>query len=34
LWLRFNLVNLHTHEEHMRELADLLYETARAMTAG
>jgi hypothetical protein len=33
LWLRFNLVNLHTREEHIRDLADLLYETARAMTA-
>jgi aromatic-L-amino-acid decarboxylase len=33
LWLRFNLVNLHTREEHMRDLADLLHETAQAMTA-
>src|SRR5262245_38110569 len=28
-WLRFNLVNLHTREEHIRRLADLLDRTAR-----
>jgi aromatic-L-amino-acid decarboxylase len=28
-WLRFNLVNLHTREEHIRRLVDLLDETAR-----
>jgi aromatic-L-amino-acid/L-tryptophan decarboxylase len=28
-WLRFNLVNLHTREEHIRRLADLLGEIAR-----
>lgn len=33
LWLRFNLVNLHTREEHIRRLADLLHETAQTMTA-
>jgi aromatic-L-amino-acid decarboxylase len=29
LWLRFNLVNLYTREEHIRCLVDLLAETAR-----
>jgi aromatic-L-amino-acid decarboxylase len=29
-WLRFNLVNLHTREEHIRHLADLVGEAARA----
>ena len=28
IWLRFNLVNLHTREEHIRRLADLLLRTA------
>jgi glutamate/tyrosine decarboxylase-like PLP-dependent enzyme len=28
-WLRFNMVNLHTREEHVRRLADLLDRTAR-----
>jgi aromatic-L-amino-acid decarboxylase len=30
-WLRFNLVNLHTREEHIRRLVDLLDETARGL---
>jgi aromatic-L-amino-acid decarboxylase len=29
-WLRFNLVNLHTREEHIRHLAEFLNEAARA----
>ncbi|HKB03294.1 MAG TPA: pyridoxal-dependent decarboxylase [Gemmataceae bacterium] len=28
-WLRFNLVNLHTREEHIRRLADLIDQTVR-----
>jgi aromatic-L-amino-acid decarboxylase len=31
-WLRFNLVNLHTREEHIRRLVDLLDETARGVS--
>jgi aromatic-L-amino-acid decarboxylase len=31
IWLRFNLVNLHTREEHIRRLVDLLDETARGL---
>jgi aromatic-L-amino-acid decarboxylase len=31
-WLRFNMVNLHTRKEHVRRLADLLEETARALS--
>ena len=31
-WLRFNLVNLHTREEHIERLADLVNRTARAIT--
>jgi glutamate/tyrosine decarboxylase-like PLP-dependent enzyme len=31
-WLRFNLVNLHTREEHIRRLVDLLDETARGLS--
>lgn len=31
LWLRFNLVNLHTREEHIRTLANLLHEMAQVM---
>jgi aromatic-L-amino-acid decarboxylase len=31
-WLRFNMVNLHTREEHVRRLADLLDETARGLS--
>jgi aromatic-L-amino-acid decarboxylase len=30
-WLRFNLVNLHTREEHIRRLVDLLDQTARSL---
>jgi aromatic-L-amino-acid decarboxylase len=30
-WLRFNLVNLHTREEHIQHLADLVNRTARAI---
>jgi aromatic-L-amino-acid decarboxylase len=30
-WLRFNLVNLHTREDHIRGLVDLLDETARGL---
>jgi aromatic-L-amino-acid/L-tryptophan decarboxylase len=30
-WLRFNLVNLHTREEHIHRLVDLLDETARTL---
>ncbi len=33
-WLRFNLVNLHTREEHVRLLADLLDTTARELGRG
>jgi aromatic-L-amino-acid decarboxylase len=29
IWMRFNLVNLHTREEHIRSLVDLLERTAR-----
>jgi glutamate/tyrosine decarboxylase-like PLP-dependent enzyme len=29
-WLRFNMVNLHTREHHIRKLAAVLEETARA----
>jgi hypothetical protein len=28
-WLRFNMVNLHTREEHIRRLVDLLDRAAR-----
>jgi hypothetical protein len=28
-WLRFNLVNLHTREEHIHRLADVTGQTAR-----
>jgi aromatic-L-amino-acid decarboxylase len=31
-WLRFNLVNLHTRESHIRHLADLVIETARSVS--
>jgi aromatic-L-amino-acid decarboxylase len=31
-WLRFNLVNLHTREVHIRHLVDLLDETARGLS--
>ena len=31
-WLRFNLVNLHTREEHIHRLADLVNRTARAIS--
>jgi aromatic-L-amino-acid decarboxylase len=31
-WLRFNLVNLHTREEHIRRLVDLLGGTARGLS--
>jgi aromatic-L-amino-acid decarboxylase len=31
-WLRFNMVNLHTREEHIRHLVDLLDKTARELT--
>jgi aromatic-L-amino-acid decarboxylase len=30
-WLRFNLVNLHTREEHIHRLAELLHETAQGL---
>ena len=30
-WMRFNLVNLHTREHHIRRLADLVVETARSV---
>src|SRR5262249_12100008 len=33
-WLRFNMVNLHTREEHIRRLVDLVHESARALTPG
>src|SRR5205807_2592852 len=33
-WLRFNMVNLHTREEHVRQLVDLLDRTARGAKAG
>jgi hypothetical protein len=32
-WLRFNMVNLHTREGHVRALADRLEETARRLTS-
>lgn len=32
-WLRFNLVNLHTREHHIRFLADLLTETAKNLSS-
>jgi aromatic-L-amino-acid decarboxylase len=32
-WLRFNIVNLYTREEHIRRLVDLLHESARGLTA-
>ena len=31
-WLRFNLVNLHTREEHIHRLAALVDRTARALS--
>lgn len=31
IWMRFNMVNLHTRERHMHELAELLSETARTV---
>jgi glutamate/tyrosine decarboxylase-like PLP-dependent enzyme len=31
-WLRFNLVNLHTREEHIHRLADVVEQTARRLT--
>jgi glutamate/tyrosine decarboxylase-like PLP-dependent enzyme len=31
-WLRFNLVNLHTREEHIHRLADVVNRNARAIT--
>jgi aromatic-L-amino-acid decarboxylase len=31
-WLRFNMVNLHTREEHIQQLADLLEDTAKRVT--
>ena len=31
-WLRFNLVNLHTREAHIRSLVDLLRESVRGLT--
>ncbi len=30
-WLRFNMVNLYTREHHVRELAELVVETARRL---
>jgi glutamate/tyrosine decarboxylase-like PLP-dependent enzyme len=33
-WLRFNLVNLHTREEHIHRLADVVNRTARAIILG
>ena len=33
-WLRFNLVNLHTREEHIHRLADLVDGTARVVSEG
>jgi glutamate/tyrosine decarboxylase-like PLP-dependent enzyme len=30
-WLRFNLVNLHTREEHIRRLVDLIDETSQGL---
>jgi aromatic-L-amino-acid decarboxylase len=33
-WLRFNMVNLHTREKHVRKLADLLDQTARDLKPG
>jgi aromatic-L-amino-acid/L-tryptophan decarboxylase len=32
IWQRFNMVNLHTREEHIRTLVDLLDRTARELT--
>ena len=32
IWLRFNMVNLHTREHHVRELAELLVATAERIT--
>lgn len=32
-WLRFNMVNLHTREEHVERLADLLHETAQELNS-
>jgi aromatic-L-amino-acid/L-tryptophan decarboxylase len=31
-WLRFNLVNLHTREEHIQRLADLVHQAARTIS--
>jgi aromatic-L-amino-acid decarboxylase len=31
-WLRFNMVNLHTRERHVRQLADLLADAARGLS--
>ena len=31
-WLRFNLVNLHTREEHIRQLAETVDRTAREIS--
>jgi aromatic-L-amino-acid decarboxylase len=33
-WLRFNMVNLHTREAHIRSLVDLLRESVRGLTQG
>ena len=33
-WLRFNLVNLHTREDHIHRLADLVDRAARAISIG
>jgi glutamate/tyrosine decarboxylase-like PLP-dependent enzyme len=30
-WLRFNMVNLHTREEHVRALVDMLVESAQTV---
>ena len=32
LWMRFNLVNIHTRERHIRKLVELLHETARGLS--
>ena len=32
-WLRFNLVNVHTREEHVRELADLVTGIAQGLVS-
>ena len=32
LWMRFNLVNIHTRERHIHKLVELLQETARGLT--